>query len=135
VVLSGVALLGITLGTLYQKRFLATMDLRTGMVAQYGYAAVVFIVCALLFESMTVRWTAEFIGTMLWAVLALSIGANMLLFWLIRRGAASRVATLFYLVPPCTALIALPLFGETFGVVALIGMGVTVAGVALANRA
>jgi len=134
VALSGVALLGITLGTLYQKRFLPSMDLRTGMVVQYAYAAIVFAVCALLFETMTVRWTAEFLGAMVWAVLALSIGANMLLFWLMRRGVASKVAALFYLVPPCTALIALPLFGETFGVVALIGMGVTVAGVALASR-
>lgn len=134
VALSGVALLGITLGTLYQKRFLTGMDLRTGMVAQYAYAAIVFAAAALLFESGGVRWTAEFIGAMVWAVLALSIGANMLLFWLIRRGAASKVAALFYLVPPCTALIALPLFGETFGIVALVGMGVTVAGVALASR-
>lgn len=134
VALSAVALFGITVGTLYQKRFLPGMDLRTGMVVQYAYAAVVFIVCALLFESMVVRWTLEFLGAMAWAVLALSIGANMLLFWLIRRGAASKVATLFYLVPPCTALIALPLFGETFGVVALIGMAVTVGGVALASR-
>jgi drug/metabolite transporter (DMT)-like permease len=135
VALSGVALFGITLGTLYQKRFLPGMDLRTGMVAQYAYAAIVFAACALLFETMVVRWTAEFLGAMVWAVLALSIGANMLLFWLMRRGAASKVAALFYLVPPVTALIALPLFGETFGVVALIGMGVTVAGVALASRA
>ncbi len=135
VALSAVALFGITMGTLYQKRFLPSMDLRTGMVVQYAYAAIVFIVCALLFETMTVRWTAEFLGAMVWAVLALSIGANMLLFWLMRRGAASKVATLFYLVPPVTALFALALFGETFGVVALIGMGVTVAGVALANRA
>jgi drug/metabolite transporter (DMT)-like permease len=134
VALSAVALFGITLGTLYQKRFLVTMDLRTGMVVQYGYAAIVFAVSALLFESMAVRWTAEFIGAMVWAVLALSIGANMLLFWLIRRGAASKVATLFYLVPPVTALFALALFGETFGVVALTGMGITVAGVALATR-
>lgn len=132
--LSIVALLGITLGTLYQKRFVSSMDLRSGMTVQYGYAAIAYIVGAALFESMAVRWTVEFVGTLVWAVLALSIGANMLLFWLIRRGAASKVAALFYLVPPCTALIALPLFGETFGVVALIGMGVTVAGVALASR-
>ncbi|MGE0423181.1 MAG: DMT family transporter [Reyranellaceae bacterium] len=132
--LSAVALLGITLGTLYQKRFVSGMDLRSGMAVQYGYAALAYILGAVLFESMAVRWTAEFVGAMVWAVLALSIGANMLLFWLIRRGAASKVAALFYLVPPCTALIALPLFGETFGVVALIGMGVTVAGVALASR-
>lgn len=133
VTLSGVALLGITLGTLYQKRFLTRVDLRTGMVVQYGYAAIVFAAGALLFEPLTVRWTAEFVGAMAWAVLALSLGANMLLFWLIRRGAASKVAALFYLVPPCTALIAWPLFGETFGVAALVGMGITVAGVALAS--
>jgi drug/metabolite transporter (DMT)-like permease len=71
---------------------------------------------------------------LLWLVLVLSLGAVSLLYLLIRRGAASRVSGLFFLVPPCTALIAWPLFGETLGPVALLGMAFTVAGVAMASR-
>ena len=71
---------------------------------------------------------------MVWLVLVLSLGAMSLLYVLIRRGAAARVASLFFLVPPCTALMAWPLFGETLGPVALIGMAMTAVGVALASR-
>jgi drug/metabolite transporter (DMT)-like permease len=72
---------------------------------------------------------------LLWLVVVLSLGAVSLLYVLIRRGAAAQVASLFFLVPPCTALIAWPLFGETLGPVALLGMALTAAGVALATRA
>jgi drug/metabolite transporter (DMT)-like permease len=127
------ALFGITLGTLYQKRFCAGMDLRTGSVVQLAAAGLVTAPLALLLEKTHIDWTGDFVFALVWLVLVLSLGAITLLYVLIRRGAAARVASLFFLVPPCTALIAWPLFGETLGVPALIGMALTALGVALAN--
>ncbi|GAA0589891.1 DMT family transporter [Craurococcus roseus] len=128
------ALFGITAGTLYQKRHGAGMDLRTGSVVQFAAAGLATAPLALLFEDTSVEWDGEFVFALLWLVLVLSLGAVSLLYVLIRRGAASRVASLFFLVPPCTALIAWPLFGEALGPVALVGMALTAAGVALASR-
>jgi drug/metabolite transporter (DMT)-like permease len=128
------ALLGITLGTLYQKRYCGGIDLRSATVLQNASAGVAMLACAFLFEPMRVAWTGEFVFALLWLCLVLSVGATILLLWLIRRGAASRVASLFYLVPPVTAFMAFLLFGETLGIAALAGMGLTMAGVALVNR-
>jgi drug/metabolite transporter (DMT)-like permease len=125
------ALLGITAGTLYQKKFCTGMDLRTGTVIQYAAAGVAMLSVAPLIESMHVVWSGEFIFALLWLSLVLSVGAIFLLFVLIRRGKASSVASLFYLVPPCTALIAFFVFGETLGLAAILGMGIAVVGVAL----
>jgi drug/metabolite transporter (DMT)-like permease len=128
------ALFGITIGTLYQKRHCAGMDLRTGSVIQFTAAGLATAPPALLLEHVRVAWSGEFVFALLWLVVVLSIGAVSLLYVLIRRGAAAQVAGLFFLVPPCTALIAWPLFGETLGPAALIGMALTAAGVALASR-
>lgn len=129
-----VALVGITLGTLYQKRFCTGMDLRTGAVVQYTATATAFGVLAPLTESMQVRWSGEFVFALLWLSFVLSVGAVFLLFALIRRGAAARVASLFYLVPPVTAVIAWAMFDERLGALALAGMAMTVVAVALVNR-
>jgi len=128
------ALLGITAGTLYQKRYCASMDLRTGSVIQFVAAGMATAPLALLFEDGHIDWTGEFVFALFWLVVVLSIGAISLLYLLIRRGAAAQVASLFFLVPPCTALIAWPLFGETLGLAALSGMLLTAIGVALASR-
>ena len=128
------ALLGITAGTLYQKRFCEGMDLRTGSVVQFLAAGLATAPLAFWLEDMHVDWNGEFVFALLWLVLVLSLGAVSLLYVLIRRGAASQVASLFFLVPPCTALIAWPLFGETLGLVALAGMALTAVGVALATH-
>ena len=109
------ALLGMTAGTLYQKRHCAGMDLRTGNVVQFAASGLATGLLALLFEDNRIVWSGEFVFALLWLVLVLSLGAISLLYVLIRRGAASRVSGLFFLVPPCTALIAWPLFGETLG--------------------
>ncbi len=101
---------------------------------QFAAAALAAGLGAALFGDTRVEWTGEFVFALLWLVLVLSLGAVSLLYLLIRRGAASRVAGLFFLVPPCTALIAWPLFGETLGPTALLGMALTAAGVALASR-
>ena len=128
------ALVGITLGTLYQKRHCTGMDLRTGAVIQYAATAAFFAVLAPLTESMRVSWTGEFVFALAWLTIVLSVGAVFLLFALIRRGAAARVASLFYLTPPVTAVVAWAMFDERLGVLALAGMAMTVMGVALVNR-
>ena len=131
---SGAALLGITAGTLYQKRFCSMNDLRTGTFVQYIGAGIALSVAAPLSESMAVAWTGEFLFALLWLSLVLSVGAIFLLYTLIRKGKASSVAGLFYLVPPCTALIAYFLFGETLTLSSICGMIIAVIGVALVIR-
>ncbi|WP_299436665.1 DMT family transporter [uncultured Rhodospira sp.] len=131
----GGAVVAITAGTLYQKRFCGGLDPRAGGVIQFAAAAPVLGGLALLTgEDMTISWTPGFIFGFLWLVVVLSIGAVTLLMVLIRLGEAARVASLFYLVPPVTALIAWALFDERLGPLALAGMGVAVTGVLLASR-
>ena len=134
VLMALVALVGISVGTLYQKRHCAGMDLRTGTTIQYGATGSVLALITPFIETMRVEWSASFIFAQVWLCLVLSVGAIFLLFALIRRGAASKVASLFYLVPPVTALMAWALFGEALGPLALAGMVVTAAGVALVLR-
>lgn len=131
--LSVLALIGITAGTLYQKRFCAHMPLRSGPVIQFAVSALAVGALALAFETRQVTWTGEFIFALAWLSIVLSPGAVTLLYILIRRGAATQVASLFYLVPPLTAILAWLLFDETFGPPALAGMGLVVLGVALVN--
>lgn len=131
--LSVLGLLGMTAGTLYQKRFCEGMDLRSGSVIQFAAAALATGALALLLETRSVVWSADFIIAMAWLVLVLSFGAITLLFILIRRGEASRVSSLFFLVPPSTAVIAWFLFGETLEPTAVIGMVLAMIGVALVN--
>ena len=123
VMLSVLALASITLGTVWQKRHGAAVDLRTGAAIQFAAATLVMAPFAFALETREVRWTGEFFFAMAWLVLVLSLGAIFLLLYLIRQGAATRVASLFYLVPPTTALIAWPLFGETYTLAAAAGMG------------
>src|SRR5579872_788097 len=128
------ALLGITAGTLYQKRFCAGMDLCSGTVIQNAAAFLPLSIVAFLFEPLTIDWAPAFIFALAWLCLVLSVGATMMLLWLLRRGAATRVASLFYLVPPVTALIAYAMFGETLSSSALLGTAIAVLGVALVVR-
>ena len=128
------AMLGITLGTIWQKRTAAAADIRTHAAAQFIGAAVVTIPAAWLTESgrFDMVWQA-WLG-LLWSVFGLSVGAISLLLFMIRRGSVASVASLFYLVPPVVALLAYLLFDETLGLVQIIGMLIAAAGVALAGR-
>ncbi len=128
------ALASITLGTLYQKRYCPSFDVRSGSVIQFTAALAVTLPLAWIFETMEVRWTGEFVFALGWLVLVLSVGATTLLFRLIARGAAIRVTSLFYLTPAVTAVMAWLMFDETLSTLALTGMAVAVAGVALVNR-
>jgi drug/metabolite transporter (DMT)-like permease len=120
---SALALAGITLGTVWQKRHGGGVDLRTASAIQFMAAGAVLAPFALFLETNTVRWTGEFVFALAWLVLVLSIGAIFLLLHLIRQGAATKVASLFYLVPPSTALMAWMIFGETYSLLAAAGMG------------
>ena len=128
------ALAGISLGTLYQKRYCTSMPLLSGAVIQYMAAGVLLGFGALLFESREVEWSMTFILTLGWLVLILSIAAILLLMALIKKGEASRVASLFYLVPPVTALQAWWLFDERLPLLGLAGMVITIAGVVMVVR-
>jgi drug/metabolite transporter (DMT)-like permease len=103
-------------------------------VLQYAAALALLLPAALIFEPMTVVWSVDMLVAMGWLVVVLSLGAVSLLMVLVRQGAAAKVASLFYLVPPATAVLAWLLFGETLGTVALVGMAVAAAGVALVQK-
>lgn len=128
------ALLSITGGTVYQKRYCPKFDLRAGSVIQFAAALLLLLPLAYATETMTVRWTGEFIFALGWLTLVLSIGAISLLFFLIQHGEATRVASLFYLTPVTTAAMAYGMFGETLTARALLGMALGIAGVALVVR-
>lgn len=127
------ALLCITTGTLYQKRFVAACDVRTASSIQLAAALAVSLPIALL-EAEPVVWHPEMIGAMAWSVLALTLGGSSLLYLLIQRGAATAVTSLMYLVPPCTAVLAWLLFNEAFTWSMALGMLLTASGVALVVR-
>jgi len=131
---SAVSLVSITLGTLYQKRYCGEIDWRAGNLVQYIAVAVFFAVGALLFESTEVHWTREFIFAVIWLSVVLSIGSIGLLYWLIRRQAATSVASLFYLVPAVTAVMAYLLFDEKLDAIAILGTAICAAAVFLVNR-
>ncbi len=129
------AMLAVTAGTFYQKRYIHSGDLRTVTILQYAGALAVTLPIAWLIEPMRLEVNATTITIMLWSVLAISIGAIALLLLLIRRGEVSRAAQLIYLVPPTAAIQAYFLFGEQLSGVQIAGMALTVIGVALASRA
>ncbi|ACR02443.1 MULTISPECIES: DMT family transporter [Thauera] len=128
------ALLGITAGTLYQKRFCPRFDLRTGSVMQFLPSLAITALIASQTETMRIEWTGDFVFALGWLVLVLSIGAISLLNLLIRSGSAVNVASLFYLTPPTTALIAWAMFDEKLSALAIAGMAIAVSGVWLARK-
>jgi len=129
-----VALVGISVGTLYQKRHASHIDLRAGAAIQFTACALVYAPVVAFTEPQPIQFTGAFLFALGWSVIVLSVGAISLLYWLLRRGAAADVARLFYLVPPVTALMAYLLFGEQLGATAFAGMGLIAVGVALARR-
>ena len=128
------ALVSISVGTMYQKRHCPQFDLRTGTVIQFAASTIIVLPLAIIFEGLTadfaaVRWTSQFIGALLWSVFGLSIGAIFLLFALIRRSDATQVTSLMYLTPPTTAIMAWLMFGEVFNLLGVAGMALAVTGV------
>jgi drug/metabolite transporter (DMT)-like permease len=132
--INGLGMISVTLGTFYQKRFISTGDLRTVAALQYLGAVAATLPAALLLENTRFVWHWQVVAAMAWSVIAISIGAVLLLLWLIRNGAVSRVGTLIYLVPPVVAVEAWLLFGEQMSMGQMLGVVVVVFGVALAVR-
>jgi drug/metabolite transporter (DMT)-like permease len=123
------SLIGITLGTLYQKRHSGGIDWRIGNLVQYAAACVLFAIVAFSFETRIIHWTGEFVFALTWLVLVMSFGAVGLMYWLIRRSSAAQFGSLLYLVPAVTAAIAYFLFGERLDLLSIAGMVVCAAGV------
>lgn len=126
-----IGLFGITFGTLYQKKFCSQMDPRTGSALQFFIAAVLLIPLALIFEDGRIDWTPAFIGSLAYVSILLSMISMALLTIMIRRGEASRVTSLFFLVPPVAALLGWLVLDEPVGTIALAGMLLATIGVAL----
>jgi drug/metabolite transporter (DMT)-like permease len=131
---SFISLIGIALGTLYQKRFCGKIDWRSGNLVQYAGATALFTCAAFAFETRVIHWTGELVFAMVWLVLVLSVAGVGLMYWLIRRSAATGFASLFYLVPAVTALMAFVLFDEKLDGLSIVGMVICAVGVVLVNR-
>jgi drug/metabolite transporter (DMT)-like permease len=131
--LATIALFSITIGTLYQKRFVGRCDVRSATAVQMLAALAVCLPLAWL-ETETIEWHVDLVAALAWSVGVLTLGGSSLLYLLIQRGEATTVTSLLYLVPPCTALLAWAMFGESLTPLMMLGMALTVMGVALVVR-
>lgn len=129
-----ISVLAMSAGTVWQKRFLSGADLLAGALWQYVGAGMLMVAASLAFETRQFTLSGELVFALAWLVLVLSIGAIFLLMHMIREGEMAKVASLFYLVPAVTAILAWVLFGETLTPLQIAGMAVTTAGVAMATR-
>jgi len=127
-------LLSITVGTIYQKKYCAQFDLRTGSLIQFITSLGLATIGAFLFETREVEWVLELIGALVWGIVGISIGAMSLLFILIRRGNATKVSSLMYLTPPTTAIMGWILFNEPLTVLVGLGTLLTMLGVLIVNQ-
>ena len=134
ILLAFAGMFAITSGTLYQKRFCPVFDLRTGSVIQFSISTLLCVITMFLFETREIQWTVPMVGAMLWGVFAISIGAMSLWFILLRRGDATKVSSMMYLVPPSTAIMAWILFDEPLTPTVLVGIFITKLGVLIINQ-
>ena len=124
-----VALMGSTTATLMQKKFGGDIPLVAGTAYQYLFSGIVLGVIALSTDQIAIEWNAKFVFAFIWLIGVLSVGAILLLLWLLNNGSAATVSSLFYLVPPATAIEAFFLFGEKVNTQGLLGIGVSALGV------
>ncbi|NQU66259.1 MAG: DMT family transporter [SAR324 cluster bacterium] len=124
-----IALVGISIGNLWQKKYCAEVHPLSGAFIQYSACAILFGIAALNFETMEVVWNLSFLLAMGWLVFGLSLTAILLLMFLIKKGEATKTASLFFLVPPLTVLESYFLFDETLSFLAMLGVVVAVSGV------
>ncbi len=127
-------LISITCGTIYQRKYCASFDLRIGSFIQFATSAFLSAIFAFTLETRDIEWTVELIGSLIWAIFFISIGAVSLLFILIRRGEAVRVSSLIYLTPPTTAILAWFIFNEPLTPLIVLGTAITSLGVLLVNQ-
>ena len=123
-----------TIATLLQKRWGGGISMIPGTAVQYAAATAVLIPAAFLVDRRPMEWGAPLIGALAWMVLALSIGAVLLMFWLLRQGTASGFSSLYFLVPPVTLLMGYVLFGQTLPLVAMLGFVVSAVGVLMVRE-
>lgn len=128
------ALGSLSFGTIWQKKVGARIPAVSGYVIQYAAATTVTLGLALTFETMQIDWSPEFALALTWLVLAISIGAIVLLYRMLRAGAAARVSSLFFLTPASTALIGWSMFGEQLSAITLMGVAIAAVGVFMASR-
>lgn len=128
------ALLSMTLGTMYQKKYCPQFDLRAGSIIQFTVSAAACLVMMFAFETRHVEWNASMIGALIWGILPISIGAMSLWFILLRKGEATKVSSLMYLTPPTTAIMAWFLFDEALTLPVIIGTVITMLGVLIVNQ-
>ena len=133
IILCIIGVLGISTGTLLQKKWCKDIDIISGSFVQFLAAAIMMTVISLLFETREISWTGEFIFALGWLVVVLSLGAISLLWFLIQAHAPTKFASLFFLVPPATAIIAWPLFREVPSTLSIVGMILIIFGVLLVN--
>ena len=129
-----VALIGSTSATLLQKKLGADIPLISGTAYQYLFSGCVLGIIALATQETSITWNLRFAAAFVWLVLVLSVGAILLLLWLLNTGSAAKVSSLFYLVPPATAIEAFFLFGEKVNTQGFLGIGITALGVWLVMR-
>jgi drug/metabolite transporter (DMT)-like permease len=129
-----VALIGSTSATLLQKKLGADIPLISGTAYQYLFSGCVLGIIALATQETSITWSLRFTAAFVWLVLVLSVGAILLLLWLLNTGSAAKVSSLFYLVPPVTAIEAFFLFGEKVNTQGFLGIGITALGVWLVMR-
>ena len=129
-----VALMGSTTATLLQKKLGADIPLLSGTAYQYLFSGCVLGVIAIATKETSITWNLRFTMAFIWLLLVLSVGAILLLLWLLNTGSAAKVSSLFYLVPPATALEAFLLFGEKVNTQGFLGIGITALGVWLVMR-
>ena len=129
-----IGLLSITVGTIYQKKYCAQFDLRTGSLIQFMTSLGLATIGAYLFETREVEWVLELVGALVWGIVGISIGAMSLLFILIRRGNATKVSSLMYLTPPTTAIMGWILFNEPLTILVGLGTLLTMLGVLIVNQ-
>ena len=129
-----IALIGSTTATLLQKKLGADIPLISGTAYQYLFSGCVLGLIALATQETSITWNLRFTVAFVWLIVILSVGAILLLLWLLNTGSAAKVSSLFYLVPPATAIEAFFLFGEKVNTQGFLGIGITALGVWLVMR-
>jgi drug/metabolite transporter (DMT)-like permease len=129
-----IALMGSTTATLLQKKLGSDIPLISGTAYQYLFSGCVLGLIALATQETSITWSLRFTAAFIWLIVILSVGAILLLLWLLNTGSAAKVSSLFYLVPPATAVEAFFLFGEKVNTQGFLGIGITALGVWLVMR-
>lgn len=134
ILMSIVGLIGLTFGSLYQKKYCSNMNVFSGGMIQSITSGIICLVLLILFGKYTVNWTPEFISALSYMTVGVSIGALTLLYIMIQRSEVSKVSSIFYLVPVSAAISGYFLFNEVFDLITILGIIIVAIGVYLTNK-